>query len=136
MKENYFSPIEIGSGSIRHLAEIRKWAMLFSVFGFIIVGLSVLVLPAVIIPSSALNQSFLTALPVMGIGVIYFFPVYYLLRFSITSGKAISLSDPKFLDDSFRFLKYHYRSMGVILGLMMIVYAIAGIFFFIQKTGA
>jgi hypothetical protein len=130
------APIEFGTGSINHLAEIRKWTMLFSILGFIVIGFSILAMPAMIIPRMALGKSIVTALPLMGVGIIYVFPVYFLLKFSLSSGKAISFSDKKYLEDSFRFLKYHYRSMGIVFGIMIIVYVIAGIIFLSQMKGA
>ena len=100
MEEHNLAPIEFGTGSINHLVEIRKWTMLFSIFGFIVIGFSLLAMPAMLIPRMALGKSIVTALPLMGVGIIYVFPIFYLLRFSLSSGKAISFSDKKYLEDS------------------------------------
>lgn len=132
MKNINLSPIEFSRNSIVHLEEVRKWALLFSVLGFILVGICIVIVPAMIIPSrmgGSGSTSILTAMPVLGIGLVYFFPLYFLLKFSINSRKAIELSDPKFLEISFRFLKLHYRFMGILICLMLVVYLIAGIVF-------
>jgi hypothetical protein len=132
MKNINLSPIEFSGNSIIHLEEIRKWTLLFSVLGFIFVGICIVILPAMIIPSFtgvSGKNSIVTAMPFLGIALIYFFPLYFLLKFSIISRRAIELSDPKYLEISFRFLKLHYRFMGILICIMLIVYLIAGIVF-------
>jgi hypothetical protein len=68
----------------------------------------------------------------MIITLIYFFPIYFLLMFSINSKKAINDSDGNHLQKAFKYLKFHYRFMGIFLIIMLCIYVILGVAFLIK----
>jgi hypothetical protein len=55
-------------------------------------------------------------------GVIYFFPIYYLYQFSSYSKRAGDGSDSGLLTTAFMYLKKHYRYMGILFIVVIGVY--------------
>lgn len=126
--------------SLVYLTETRKWTMFFAILGFIAVGmfalaaLVMLIIGAVGGTFGGFNEAWIIGIlgvVYLGIGVLYLFPVLYLLKFSINSKKAIEQNDSNFLTTAFQYLKSHYRFIGimtiVIFGLYLLVGVIAGI---------
>jgi hypothetical protein len=109
-------PIEFTNICIEHLKETRKWTMLLSVIGFIVIGLCIILL--LIIFASTASGSF------TGKGLVTTLPLLLLtlLYFSIYSKKAITNSDSQSLETALRYLKFHYR----FLGIFVIVYIVIG----------
>ena len=82
--------IEIEQETLAHLNTTRKWAMFLAIIGFIFLGLMLIIglLAGTFLSafntgakSSGIPES-LMFIPVLLIGVIYFFPVLFLFRFS------------------------------------------------------
>jgi hypothetical protein len=61
-------------------------------------------------------------------GVIYFFPIYYLWRFSQYSRQAIESYDTEDLAIALRYLRLHYTFMGILVIIAFVFYIVAGIF--------
>ncbi len=134
---NQKASIEFNPSSISHLNETRKWTLFLSILGFIFIGLGVVLIPILIISSSINNSSipgFATTIPLILMAIIYFFPIYYLLKFSNNSKKAIDNSDSQYLETSFKFLKLHYRFMGIFVIVILCLYMIIGIGFLITSA--
>ena len=116
MPENYSYP---------HLFEIRKWSMFLSVLGFIFLGI-LLVFSLVIISGNGAGHKVVTIIPMLLMGIIYFFPIYYLFQFSNFSKKALMYGDKESFSTAFKYLKMHYRFMGIftisVLGLYLIFF--------------
>jgi len=53
---------------------------------------------------------------------IYFFPVYYLYNFSSKLKDAIRLNSEVILENSFKNLKSHYKFMGIVLLIFLVIY--------------
>jgi hypothetical protein len=129
-------PIELNNLTISHLDETRKWTLFFSILGFIFMGLCIIIVPILLITSQISNASFsfLTVFPLILVAIIYFFPIYYLLKFSINSKKAIDTLDSQCLEVSFKFLKLHYRFMGIFTIAIIILYIILGLVFVLRSA--
>lgn len=132
--------LSLNRNSLSYLTEIRKWTMFFAILGFIAIGL--MALGAIVIMLIAAAGGTFGGMPQAGflgafsivylvIGALYFFPVYYLLKFSTNMRKALEQSDQKMLEDSFLNLKSHYKFVGiltiVVFGIYILVGIIAGI---------
>jgi uncharacterized oligopeptide transporter (OPT) family protein len=127
--------IEFNNFSLEHLNEIRKWALFLSICGFIFVGACLVLTPFLLssaFSSSLPGRGLFTTIPMMIITLIYFFPIYFLLMFSINSKKAINDSDGNHLQKAFKYLKFHYRFMGIFLIIMLCIYVILGVAFLIK----
>ena len=123
--------VEFNSESLKHLEEARKWSMFIAILGFIGVGLMVLVALFSGSAMAFLGNDFIS--PAMGIGigilylliaVLYFFPVYYLFNFSSKAKKAVKESDSESLTESMRFLKSHYKFLGIVAIVMLAIYPV------------
>jgi hypothetical protein len=130
--------IEVDQETLSHLNTARKWAMFLAIVGFIFLSLLVLI--------SLIAGTFLTAfntgekrlgipeslmfIPVLVLGVIYFFPVLYLFRFSKHSHHAIQKVDKLEFHKAIKNLKACLAYFGVliiiILSLYIVVLIVAG----------
>jgi hypothetical protein len=107
--------------------------MFLAIIGFIIIGLMLIM--------GLVTGTFLTAFSsgdstagvpdvlliviFLIIGVINFFPVFFLFQFSRYTANAVQNLDKKALHTAFKNLKFHYVYIGVFLILIMVIYIIA-----------
>jgi hypothetical protein len=130
--------IEIEDETLKHLNTMRKWAMFLAIIGFIFLGLLMIV--------GLIAGTFLTAfntsekglgipdslmfVPVLVFGIIYFFPVLFLFRFSKHTSHAIRTLDKLELHKAIKNLKSCFAYLGIliiiILSLYIVVLIIAG----------
>jgi hypothetical protein len=130
--ENFIQskPLELTSTSVGYLSETRKWTLFISILGFIFMGFCIILIPFILATSGVGGRrvsGLMTPLPIILMTVLYFFPIYYLLRFSINSKKAILESDGHLLEIAFKYLKLHYRFMGMLVIFGIVIYSIAGL---------
>jgi len=123
--------VEFTNESLKHLEEARKWSMFIAILGFIGVGILVLVALFSGTALAFLGDDFIS--PGIGIGigilylliaVLYFFPVYYLFNFSSRAKKAVKESDSESLTESMKFLKSHYKFLGIMAIVMLALYPV------------
>ncbi len=126
--------IEIDQDTLKNLNTIRKWAMFFSILGFIFLGLIVIL--------GIIAGTFLSAFKAGGksagipesviiimffvLAAVYFFPVHFLFRFSKHTQHAVQTLDKDELHKAFRSLKSYSVYLGVltIIGLALYVAAV------------
>jgi uncharacterized membrane protein len=135
---NEQSTLEINNESILQLKQTRKWTALLSILGFVFLTVIVLisVVALVNMRGAAENQKqLLTVVPLILMGVIYFFPIYYLWKFSKHSKKSIALNDTSELTLSLKYLKSHYKFMAILILVIVIGYLVAGAIFMSGKFG-
>ncbi len=122
--------IELNENSIIHLNETRKWTLFFSILGFIIMGLGLIVSPIILLTSKSQKNSEIFMLsigPIILFSVLYFFPILYLYRFSSNSRKALINSDTALLEDALNYLKRHFRFIGAMTIIILFIYFIIGL---------
>jgi len=128
-----FSPI-----LTKHVEDIAKWARFLSIVGFI--GVVFVILVAIVmafLPSINAGNEFsqgMDSFPTfMGpflsfiyiiIAILCFLPVYYLYNFSSKALRAIQVKDTRTIEDSFNNLRRHYKFMGILVIIMLGIYAI------------
>ncbi len=125
--------IEIEQETLKYLNTIRKWAMFLSIMGFIFLGLIIVLGLLAGTFLSAFNSGekglgipeSLTYVPVFLIAAIYFFPVYFLFRFSKHTAHAVQLLDKKELHKAFKYLKSYFVYLGVLLIIILSIYVVA-----------
>ena len=133
------SGLELQSGAIEYLREIRKWAKFLSIVGFIGIGFMLLAGIVVSISFSQFDTSDLgSPFPTSLLGLIYvvmaaiyFFPVLYLFRFSQRMKVALNTNNSEALKQSFMNLKSHYKFMGIMMIVMFALYFVGIIVFLI-----
>lgn len=121
--------MRLNDQSLKNLNETRKWTMFISIVGFVVVALMILVALFIgsimnSLPNSSglpITQGFASALYLV-IAAIYFFPIYYLYKFSshMKTG-IISKSEPD-IDIAFKNLNSHYKFLGVLVAIILAFY--------------
>jgi len=128
--------LKLTTESLNYLSETRKWTMFFAILGFI--GIALMILGAIIIgiiglvggTFGSMSEAWIMgviAIVYLAFGVLYFFPVFYLLKFSTNMRNAIEKSDQSILTLAFQNLKSHYRFLGILIIVLFGVYILAGI---------
>jgi len=120
------------------LKEIAKWAYFLSIVGFVGIGLMLViaVFAGTIFASmgSAMGGAFGSSFgAAMGfvyvfIAAIYFFPVFYLFKFSVNAKKAFRENDSEALSSSLGYLKSHYKFIGIFMAAILALYALIFVF--------
>jgi hypothetical protein len=138
LQEN--SKFYLNEDSKGFLKETAKWAYFLSILGF--VGVGFMLVLAVFIGTifskldgmggdaamlQRMGGGFISFIYVV-IAALYFFPVYYLFQFSSKMKAAFKNEDNDALNESFSFLKSHYKFMGVLALVFVILYGIIFLF--------
>jgi len=115
--------------ALDHLKQTVKWTKFLAITGFACLGLMLIVFAFlfVISKSAEIPLTFMSVLPMIILGVIYFFPLYYLLKFSKLSKQAIDNMDSEALTLALAYQKMLYRFMGIMMICVFVLYAIIGV---------
>lgn len=126
--------LQLNQSAKEFLKETSKWAYFLSILGFI--GVGFVVLAAVFSgalfanighynPSirgfGMLGGSFITAIYLI-VAALYFFPIYYLNRFASKANLAIKENNSELLATSFKYLKSHFKYIGVMVLIILCLY--------------
>ena len=108
-----------------HLLVTRKWSMFLSILGLIMCGLLIIAMFA-LLAFNAMDSLFPFGLsmffPYLILMACYFFPLYYLLQFSKYSKQAVLQRDSALLTLAMFNLKRHYRFLGILIIILLILY--------------
>lgn len=136
METNYTQEtpkMELQQEALNNLNETSKWTNFLAIMGFIFIGLMIVLgfFIGSIFSEMVENQP---NMPFSGtvlgfiylmMGLIYFFPVLYLYKFSTFTKKALMHHNTNDLNEAFKNLKSHYRFMGIITIVILSVYFFA-----------
>lgn len=136
METNYTQEtpkMELQQEALNNLNETSKWTNFLAIMGFIFIGLMIVLgfFIGSIFSEMGENQP---NMPFSGtvlgfiylmMGLIYFFPVLYLYKFSTFTKKALMHQNTNDLNEAFKNLKSHYRFMGIITIVILSVYFFA-----------
>lgn len=132
--------LNISSSIKQYLKEISNWCYFLSIAGFVGIGLMLVVglLFGTIMSSMEGTPAYQLGYTAgMGafyiiIAIVYFFPVYYLYKFSRKMKSALHAQNNDDFESAFSNLKSHYKFIGIFaiviisLYLLMFLLAIAG----------
>lgn len=117
-----FNKLELNQASIGHLNAIRKWTMFFSVIGFIFLGMMIIfsftagaflsIFDAT--PGQTISKWLIFVL-IFAIIIIYFFPTFFLLRFSTHARTAVKTLSNAELTIALKYLRRFYVYLGILL---------------------
>jgi len=137
------SELIISDMAIGYLKETAKWTKFLSIAGFVIVGLIIIIgfLASTImssIPSSEFshlygNFGFMYGVMYVVIGIIYFFPTWFLFNFSNKLKSAINSNNSEELSIAFSSQKSFFKFIGIFALIIVSLYALgiaAAIIFF------
>lgn len=114
-----------------YLNETGKWANFLAILGFCMIGLIVLVG----VFAGTIFSSFGGAMPYPGImmtiiyivmGLVYFFPVYYLFKFASKVRPALISKNAQDLEAALENLKSHYKYIGILMIITLSIYLLIG----------
>jgi hypothetical protein len=140
METNYYSEaynekgLHLSELSYGFLGEVAKWAKFLSILGFISIALMVIAsffMGAAMATMGNVDLStvayFKWLFPVIYIiiAIVYVFPIYYLYKFSINTRSALDSGNTDLLTDAFRYLKSHYKFLGIMMIIVLCIYGIA-----------
>ena len=125
----------LSDAALYYLAEARKWARFISIVMFVMIGLMILIgfmMGAIMDTLTSFSDQ--PKMPFSGgffmvfyiiMAAIYFFPVFYLYKFSENLGRALNTGSEADLASAFDFLKRHYKFIGIltIVGIAFMVLA-------------
>ncbi|MFZ0281377.1 MAG: hypothetical protein WAL29_06995 [Bacteroidales bacterium] len=125
--------MEIGPEALKHLNSMRKWTMFLSVLGFIFFGLLIIIGVATstfltAFRSKEVNLGIPESLMIflfIIIAALYFFPVFFLFRFSRNTRDAIHDHDKLKLEKAFRNLRTYFTYIGVMVIIILSIYLLA-----------
>jgi hypothetical protein len=120
----------------QYLAETAKWGKFLSIIGFILICL--LVIAGIFMGSVMATLSEYNELGVIGGGafsmiyitgaLIYFFPTFFLYKFSSAMQVALRNSDQQQLTESFKNLKSCFKFIGILTLIMIGIYVLIFMF--------
>jgi len=124
--------IELEQDTINYLNTTRKWSMFLAVIGFIALGLFIIIglgtgTFLTIFNSEEIGPGLPGALIIaliLLLGLIYFFPVYFLFQFSKHLTNAVHSLDKKEIKKAFKNLKFYFVYIGVLLIIILVLYVI------------
>jgi heme/copper-type cytochrome/quinol oxidase subunit 2 len=128
--------IEMGPETLNHLNSTRKWTMFLSVLGFIFLGLIIFAGLATSLflttfktqeANLGIPESFMILIFIV-VGAIYFFPVFFLFRFSRNTRDAIQNLDRQKLEKGLRNLRLYFTYIGIMVIVVLSIYVVALLF--------
>lgn len=128
------SPLTVSPQATAYLSETGKWSRFLAILGFCFVGLAVLggLFAGTFLSRIAGQQN--TPFPTYYFGVIYvfmgaiyFFPIYYLFKFSTHVKAALASRDSRELDKALEYLKSHYKYIGILFIILLAFYVFFGV---------
>lgn len=121
-----------------YLQEAARWGKFIAIFGIVICGLMLMAAVAMLLAGSVSAYNSLGVSPIMlGLiylisGLAYLYPCIALLRFSAKVKEAVSSNNNDVLRSSFRFLKNHFKSIGILIIVMIFIYALLFLFLIVM----
>lgn len=137
--QNLFD-LQIDQPVSSYLSETAKWAKFLAIVGFVFCGLfALLAIFAGTFMSTAFGAvggnggatGIFVTLLYLAIAAIYFFPCLFLFHFANKMLRALRQNDQLYLTDSFKNLKSCYKYMGILMIIVLSLYAIMFIIFIV-----
>jgi len=131
--------LQLDQPSINYLSEAARWSRFLSIIGFIYCGLMVLVglffgsvmgrmMPATVDSGMSVIGSGFIGVFIVIMSLIMFFPALYLWNFSSKIRRALNNNDQPLLTEALKNLKSFFKFYGILLIVVLSLYALAVIF--------
>lgn len=125
--------LELNPESIRHLNTTRKWTMFFAILGFIFLGMMIFagIAAGAFLsifnpgPEGADIPQWLFILIMAFFAILYFFPIFFLFRFSTHMRNALQEYSNEDLKKAFRNLRSYFAYLGILVIILLAFYFIA-----------
>ncbi len=116
-----------------YLNETSKWTRFLAIVGFVMLAIMIIAGFSMSIIMNAFGSNdfdslgFATGIPYLFIGALYFFPIYYLYKFSTNIKAALYDNNDGSEEKAFENLKSHYKFMGILMIVLLAFYLVMGI---------
>tara|TARA_B110000285_G_scaffold15442_1_gene15220 strand:+ start:1218 stop:1646 length:429 start_codon:yes stop_codon:yes gene_type:complete len=123
--------VAINSKISDYLKETAKWTNFLSIIGFVMIGLMVIGAFVIIVVGSSFGGGQATAggLAYLLMALLYFFPTFYMYNFSKKIKIGLNSSVQSEVELAFENLKKMFKYIGVLMIVILSIYAIALLFF-------
>jgi hypothetical protein len=124
--------LEIEQSTLKQLNTARKWAMFLAIIGFIFLGIMIVVglIAGTFLKTFSSGENSLGIsdslmfIPVLIIGLIYFFPVLFLFRFSKYISRSIQNLDNLQFHKAIKNLKLYFAYIGIFIIIVLTIYIV------------
>ena len=131
--------LRLNESSKKFLRETAKWAFILSIIGFIFIGIFVFIAVFFLVMYAAINSNVnpfarnglsveFVVIVYFVLAVLYFFPIFYLYKFSRKMKSALLEKNTEDLTAAFSNLKSHYKFIGIMVLFFIGIYALLFIF--------
>ena len=135
LDDNIDNGTGLSSASLQYLKETAKWGKFLAIVGFIGVTLIViLAIFAMTAMGAVLSQQLTGAagaigavglgLLYLGFALLYFFPIYYMYKFSTNMKLGIANTNQSLITEAFKNLKSCFKFMGIFTMVILCIYAL------------
>jgi len=130
--------LEVTSESKSYLLEAAKWGRFLAIVGFVFFGLSSLsvLLNLGMLASIGGGFAFLGFIFGLALLALFFFPIFYLYKFSTNTISAMKTSSTMDLTDGLRNLKSLFKFYGIFMAIIIGFYALIFVGMMIFGLGA
>ncbi|MBD3638874.1 MAG: hypothetical protein HUJ25_16090 [Crocinitomicaceae bacterium] len=109
------------------LIKTTKWSKFISIVGF--VGLGFMILAALMILANPVRGFGRVQMSNIGyvyfiMALIYFFPIYYLFKFSTNLKSGLESATQISVDEGFNYLRKHYQYVGIVMIIVISIYVL------------
>lgn len=128
---------EISDEFIGNLNTVRKWTLFLAIFGFCFLGLLLLFAlggAIIIVAGGQPATGILSFIAYFIMAVIMYFPMKFLLKYSVSCRQVVEKGKSKDLDESSRNLKAFFTYAGV-MGIVYIALIIAALILYLLGIG-
>ncbi len=125
--------IELEYETLKDLDRTRKWTMFLAILGFI--GISILLIVGIFtgVFMSVFNKGdtatsypgWLVCIIFIAASVIYFFPIFFIFRFSKFISGVVKTQSTEELKKAFKNLRSYFTYIGILVIAMLVIYIIA-----------
>jgi len=110
-----------------YLYETAKWAKFIAIVGYVFLGLlAILMLFYLFMGVATIYYGqyggIIFIIWYALVFALYFFPITYLYRFATKMEKGLRTRNEQFVIDSFSNLKSHYKFVGILLAITLVLY--------------
>ena len=142
-QSNNLFELQVDHQGSSFLRETAKWSKFLAIVGFIMMGLMLAVLifagtTMANLFASGYGRStgggFFQVILLAAFLLIYFFPCLYLYKFATKMQVALRNNDQETLNSSFENLKSCFKFMGILMIVILAIYALAFLIFLVSLT--
>ncbi len=113
-----------------YLHETSRWSKFLAILGFCFIGLMVLggLFAGTLFATLGDTMPYpgLISVIYIAMALLYFFPVFYLFRFSNQIRVALHTKDTRTLEGALENLKSHYKFIGILMIILLSIYILIG----------